>query len=134
MSQENVELVRALYAAWGHGDFSSLDWVHPDVEYVVADGPEPATFKGVNGMVEYGRGLLAAWEDWRVEAEEYRALDDERVLVLDRHSGRGRTSGLNVDRMTGRGASVFRICGGKVSRLVVYWDRDRALADLGLAE
>jgi ketosteroid isomerase-like protein len=130
---ENLDLVRSIYAAAERGDFRSVDWVHPKIEYVVADGPEPGTFRGVAGMARYGRSLLDAWEDWRVEGEEYRELDDERVLVFDRHSGRGKASGLDVELMSGRGATLFQVRASKVTRMVVYWDRRNALADLGLA-
>ena len=36
---------------------------------------------------------LSALEELRTEADEYRVLDHERVLVLIRFSGRGKTSG-----------------------------------------
>ena len=38
-----------------------------------------------------------------------------------------------VTQMTGRGATLFHVRGGKVTRLVVCFDRERAFADLGLS-
>jgi hypothetical protein len=35
--------------------------------------------------------------------------------------------------MQSKGANLFHVRGGKVARLVLYWDRERALVDLGLA-
>jgi ketosteroid isomerase-like protein len=41
MSQQNVEIVRSLYAAWERGDYASTEWAHPKIEIVFADGPSP---------------------------------------------------------------------------------------------
>jgi hypothetical protein len=80
MSRENVELVRSIYAAWERGDFGSTEWAHPQIEYVIADGPAPGSWTGLAGMVEGFREFLGAWKEFRVEAQEYRELDSERVL------------------------------------------------------
>ena len=79
------------------------------------------------------RGWLSAWEDFSIDAQEYRELDDERVLVLARYAGRGKTSGLELGQMHANGATLFHIRDGKVTRHVFYLNRERALADLGLA-
>ena len=134
MSQENVEVVRPIYAAWERGDFSSAEWAHPDIEFVAADGLEAGSHMGVAQMAETWHTWLSAWEEYRVEVDEYRALDDERILVLMLHCGRGKTSGLDVGQVKRAGANVWHVRDGKVTRLVLYWDRDRALADLGLSE
>ena len=128
---ENLDLVRSIYAAHERGDYSSVGWAHPEIEYVVADGPEPGSWTGVAGMAEAWRGLSSAAENLRVLAEEYRELDDQRVLVLLDATGRGKTSGIDLHRVRG-GATEFHLCDGKVTRCVVYWDRDRAFADFGL--
>jgi hypothetical protein len=90
MASANLDLMRSLYAAWKRGDFSSVEWAHPDIEYVIADGPSPGTSTGLPGLGESWRGILDTWEDFRFEAEEYRELDNERVLVLLRSADAAR--------------------------------------------
>jgi ketosteroid isomerase-like protein len=133
VSSANLDLVRSLYRGWKRGDYSSVEWAHPEIEFVIADGPTPASWKGVAGMIEGFRGVLSAWEDWRAEPEEYRELAGGRVLVLIHLSGRGKTSGVEVGQLRANGANLFHISGGKVTRLVIYFDSERALADLGLS-
>jgi ketosteroid isomerase-like protein len=129
MSQENVEVVRSICTAWERGDFSSAEWAHPEVEFIVVDGPTPGRWSGVPAMAEAWGEAVAAFELLRTEVEEYRALDDERVLVLMRLGGRGRTSGLDVGDLMMNGVNLFQVRDGKVTRLVLYWDREQALAD-----
>jgi ketosteroid isomerase-like protein len=131
---ENLDLVRSIYADWERGDFSSAEWAIPEVEAVWADGPSPGTHSGLAGMAQGMREVVSAWEGWRVQAEQYRELDRERVFVLYRASARGKASGVDLGRMHPRGATLFQLRDGKVTHLVVYWDHERALADLGLKE
>jgi ketosteroid isomerase-like protein len=128
----NLDLVRSIYAHWERGDFGSANWADPEIEYVLVDVPAPGSWTGLVGMAEAMRGWLSAWEECRVEAVEYRELDDERVLVFTRASGRGKGSGLDLGQMRAEGTDVLHIREGKVTRLVTYADRDRALTDLGL--
>jgi hypothetical protein len=55
------------------------------------------------------------------------------VLVLEQRRGRGRASGIEFRDAHG-GGHLFHLARGRVTRLVVYWERARALADLGLKE
>jgi ketosteroid isomerase-like protein len=129
----NIDLVRSIRAAWERGDYGSVDWADPDIEFVIADGPAPGSWTGVAGMAEGFRRLLNAWEAFHAEADEYRELDGERVLVRGQLSGRGKTSGLELGQLRAKGASLFHVRDGKVTRLVLYLDGERALTDLGLA-
>jgi ketosteroid isomerase-like protein len=134
MSQENVELVRSIFPAWERGDYSSAEWAHPEIAFVIPDGPTPGSWTGVAAMAEVWREALSAFELLRGAAEEYRGLDDERVLVLMHFTGRGKTSGLDVGEIAIRGLNLFHVRGGRVTRLVPYWDRERALEAVGLRE
>jgi ketosteroid isomerase-like protein len=134
MSQENVELVRAICTPWERGDFSASEWAHPEIEFVLADGPTPGTWVGVPAMTAAWREALSAFDGLDVRVERYLAIDDERVLVLMHNSGRGKASGFELGELQTRGANVFHIRDGKVTRLVAYWDRARALEAVGLSE
>jgi ketosteroid isomerase-like protein len=133
MASSNLDLVRSIYAAWERGDFGSAEWADPEIEYVYADGPSPGMWSGLAGLAEGTRELLGAWEGLRYEVDEYRELDDERVLVLVRYGGRGKTSGLDVGQVRAKGAHLAYVRDGRVTRAVFYFDRERALADLGIA-
>jgi hypothetical protein len=96
-------------------------------------------------MSDVWRAWLSAWEDWTAEPEEYRELDSGRVLVLTTGRGRGKSSGLGVGQLYAHSAmdhsgdvdkafGLFQVRDDKVTKLVIYWDLDRAVADLGLEE
>jgi ketosteroid isomerase-like protein len=127
----NLDLVRSIYADWERGDWSSADWADPEIEFAYAGGPEPSRWTGLAGMAKGWRDWLRAWEHFRAEPVEYKVLDSERILVLVHNSGRGRTSGLELEQRSA--ANLFEIRHGKVTRLVVYLDRALAFADLGLS-
>jgi ketosteroid isomerase-like protein len=128
---ENLDLVRSIYAEWEREEFPARpDWADPHIEFVVPDGPEPSIRTG-HASAPGIESFINLWETLRFEAEEYRELDDGSVLVISRMRGRGKGSGVEVDQPR---AGLFRVSNGKIIRLVLYWDRNRALADLGLAE
>jgi ketosteroid isomerase-like protein len=126
---ENLDLVRSIYADWERGDFSSVEWAHPEIEWVIADGPAPGTWTGLAGS---WHEFLSAWHKLRLEAQDYREIDHERVLVVALGGAGGKISTLVFGQMQAKLANLFHVRGGKVTRLVVYFDLDRALADLGL--
>jgi ketosteroid isomerase-like protein len=134
MSQENAELVRSIYAAWGGGDFRSVEWAHHEIEFVIHAGPASGSWTGLVAMAAAWRAYLGAWEGYRTEVDEYLELDDERVLVLLHLIGRGKTSGVALGEMRTKAANLCHVRGGKVMRLVLYQDQERGLADLGLPE
>jgi hypothetical protein len=108
--------VRSIYVNWERGDWSSVEWAHPEIEFVIPDGAARGSWTGLAGMAEGWRGWLSAWKDYGVAVDEFRELDEERVLVLVHQHGRGKTSGLEIGQMSAKGASLFHIRNGKVTK------------------
>jgi ketosteroid isomerase-like protein len=128
----NLDLVRSLYVAFEEGDYSSTGWADPEIDFTIGDGPDQGSWHGLDGLAKGMATFASAWQWLRTEAEEFRELADERVLVVVRYVGRGKSSGIRLREMEARAASVYQVRSGKVIRLVLYFDRDRALVDLGL--
>ena len=94
MSEENVEVVRAIYEGWATGDFRA--GVHALDRHIVLvvrqDFPEFGVFVGVDGIRDYMRRFLDRWEQLTVEAEDLQAVGDTVVARVVQH-GKGRPVG-----------------------------------------
>jgi ketosteroid isomerase-like protein len=130
----NLDLVKSIYADWERGDWSSVEWADPQIEFVMIGGLVEGRWTGLSEMGKAWAAMLSAWDDLTADPDEFRELDGERVLVFLRNQGRGRGSGIEIGEISTKAANVFTIRDGKVVSLVLYWERERAIADLGLAE
>ena len=128
----NLEFVKSIFAAWERGDWSSAEWADPEIEFEMIGGLNAGKWKGREQMAEAWATMLRAWEDLRAVADDFQEVDDERVLVLLRNEGRGKGSGIDIGRISVKAANVFTVRDGNVTRLALYWERDRAIADLDL--
>jgi ketosteroid isomerase-like protein len=134
MSQENVEVIRKLYDHLGRGEYFVAPLLDEDFAFARHGealgllGGEWRGFEDVRAAVlEY----LRSWDGLRNELERITDLDDERVLVFERQVGRGRNSGLVMERKMG---SLFTLRDGKIVRWDTYWERADALEAAGLSE
>lgn len=134
MSQQNVETVRRGYELYTRGDLAGVAGLFAD-EAELADlggigvaGTGAATRYGPDGFPQSAAEALEAFEDYRVEAEEFVDVGDA-VVVPVRISGRGRASGAALEI---RLAHVWLFRAGKVIRGDVYRTTSEALDAVGL--
>ena len=130
MTSVNLELVQSIYADWERGDFSQTPrWADEGIEWARFGGQGAGAWTGQEAITQAIGELLGSFDDIRALADHYEEVDDNRVLVLTRWSGRAHDTGSEVELLR---ANLFRISDGRIARLIFYWDRNRALADLGL--
>ena len=133
MSQENVEVVRALFEAWGRGGLDALaEFWDARIDWRAAEGAldDAGPIHGVDAMRAYVQDWLDDFDVLRVEAEEL--IDaGEQVVAVQRISGRAKASGIETEI---RYAVVYTIRHGKIVRGREYWERAQALEAVGLSE
>ena len=136
MSQENVEIVRravGLVRRFDDEFHGSRVGAHLlDDAFVIHDhdSPDLGILEGHSGFLRWIDDWDEAWEEWRVEPEEY--IDaGERVVVLLSLFARGRGSGVSLERRDGM---VWTVRDGKAVRLDYFNTATEALEAAGLSE
>ena len=129
MSQENVELVRRLLWAFENDAESFKSMVAAEhVWFPFEDNHSPNY--GIDGAMRTRSEWLDAWDEVHSDLEE--VVDEgENVVASVRVTGRGKTSGANVDV---RIYFHFKVRGGKVVYTFEYQDKAEALEAAGLSE
>jgi ketosteroid isomerase-like protein len=130
MASDRVETLQPVYAEWATGNLgAAMDLLAPDLVY---SGYSPEGVVRTHGLEEFGRFMrrfFADWESYRVEADEFVQLEDDVVLVVGRHYGSGKRSGVAVDDPL---FNVWVFRGEQVVGLHFYTDRESALRAAGL--
>jgi ketosteroid isomerase-like protein len=131
MSRENVEIVRHCCEAFQRGDYSAaLDALDPEISYELTFFPDGEVYRGHEGVREAFRRWLGTWEDYQQTLEEIVDAGDN-VVVAAREYGRGKGSGLQLDRLT---FGIWTLRDAKVMRIQFRSTRAEALEAVGLSE
>jgi ketosteroid isomerase-like protein len=124
MPDENVHVVRSIYAAWLEGS-SAAAWIDADVEYVnPPDAIEPGTRRGRAAF----RAIRDAYDDVRIEPQEYIEAGDDVVVIAKVHAT-GRGSGVPVEWDHGY---IWTIADGRAVRFRWFNEPAQALAAAGV--
>jgi ketosteroid isomerase-like protein len=132
VSEENVEIVRSVYADPRGLTAAASGKVAPDAEFdFTAAYPDRPVMRGVEELRRFRDSGPWGGSPIHFEPERFFDVDGERVLVFARVSATGQGSGAPVEI---RVAHEFTIRDGLVVRFKVYGSRDEALEALGLRE
>ena len=130
MSQENVEIVRAV-GAWNAGDMDAVRELHdPDVIVRMPEGwPEPGPYVG-------RETVMRQWQQQRetLDADVLEPISDfidgaDRVVVRFIWRGVGHGPEANIEA-----TGVYTVRKGKIVFFEFFWDHAEGLEALGLSE
>ena len=127
MSEQNVELVRRIYDAWGRNE-SPRELIDPDVEYVNPPyAVEPGTRRGRRSFA----AVRDTYEDFELRIERMVDAGEEDVVVLAHYTGTGRGSGVPV---AGEHGYVWTVRGGVAVRFRWFQSHQEALGAAGVSD
>jgi ketosteroid isomerase-like protein len=131
LSQENVEIVQRYIEHWNETGEPLWTEIDPDAVFVI--DPESfvaGTYRGQEGIRDLLRLTDEVFDEFHYEVDDMVDAGDS-VLVLSRLRVRGIQSGATG---TQHNAIVFQIRDGLIVAYRSYFDREEALAAVGLGE
>lgn len=120
-SQENVAIVRRIFARWAIGD-AKTDWADPDIDFC---GPDLRIGHGVEPMAEFWGDWLRSMDEFSMVADRFQDAGEDEVLVPLRLVCRENERGASPEIRSG--VSLFKLSGGKVVRLSLFIDGEQGL-------
>ncbi|HEV2924882.1 MAG TPA: nuclear transport factor 2 family protein [Solirubrobacteraceae bacterium] len=134
MARDKVDVARRANDAYNRRDVDGLfaELATPDFQYypAIVRALDGGGYRGRDGVERFAVDTRENWEELQTIAEEFRDLGD-RVLVLGRMKGRGKSSGVPVDQPF---ANILDFRDDRIWRSRVYLDHAEGLRAAGLSE
>ena len=120
--QQNTEIVKAMYAAFGRGDIQTImERVTDDIEWTL-EGPAILPFagarKGPSEVLGFFQALATTQDNHKLTIESYVAQGDT-VATIGRYAATVKATGKSFDS---RSAHFFTFRDGKVSKFADFVD------------
>ena len=128
-----MEIVRRHIDAWRAEEAAAaLSFLDPHIvmdlsRTGLAEGP----FHGRDAISDHFRRYAGTFKEYRWEIERLTDLGAGAVLLIGTQSGRGKGSGVSVDRAL---AVLYTLIDGKIVRITFFRDEQEALEAAGLSE
>ena len=132
MSQENSEIVRAVYEAAERGDLDTANsHLHPEIEFhTYARSPEAGVYRGKAAVRQYNEDLFEQFDSIHFEIEELVDVGDRVVAVTRQHAvPKGGRQEMEVQVI-----EVWELRDGLLVERRSYSTRTEALEAAGLSE
>ena len=133
MSQENVELIERAVAAVNARDIDGyLACCTEDIEL---HGPLPevtGVYDGPEGIRRFFADVGDTAPDLHLELARVEPIGEDRAVAFIQGRATGRASG--IDFASPASTNVYDLADGKIRRVRIFFDREKALEAVGLRE
>lgn len=132
MSEENVAVIRGMYAAWRRGEWLP-DLLDPEIEWDISAYPgldTPVRGRGRENFLEILDRYVRAWIEYEATAKELLDAGDDVVVVIH-ETIRARGTEMSIERDL---PQVWTMREGRAVRMRAYRTKQEALEAAGLEE